>query len=337
MITTKQYLDKIKYTRADKALVYDYSKTEYTGNDNKLIIICNTHGEFTQRAGDHKRGNGCAKCGREDAKITNLEKYGTTNPASSTIIKDKTKNIFIEKYGVDNPSKVDAIKQQKKETCLQNYGVESPGQSDVIKKKKKITNLERYGVEYPMQNKEISAKGIATKIKRGGFTKSNSSKEATNFIRTYIKNKGYAIEQCAYADADIGLHEWGIHSNGRWILYDLVVFEIGFRGDKNKITEILEYHGPFHYTKEEVALNGINKAYPWKTNNTTIAESYARDVEKEQLGRTMTNNYTAIITRQALQLDPNDVIAENVKKLEARYPGGMFDAHYSENRQDGDL
>ena len=39
----------------------------------------------------------------------------------------------------------------------------------------------------------------------------------------------------------------------------------------------------------------------------------------------------------ALGLDPNEVIAENVKKLEARYPGGSFDAHYSENRKAGDL
>ena len=39
----------------------------------------------------------------------------------------------------------------------------------------------------------------------------------------------------------------------------------------------------------------------------------------------------------ALGLDPNEVIAENVKKLEARYPGGHFDVHYSENRQEGDL
>jgi NTP pyrophosphatase (non-canonical NTP hydrolase) len=39
----------------------------------------------------------------------------------------------------------------------------------------------------------------------------------------------------------------------------------------------------------------------------------------------------------ALGLDPNDVIAENVKKLEARYPGGKFDAHFSENRKEGDL
>ena len=35
--------------------------------------------------------------------------------------------------------------------------------------------------------------------------------------------------------------------------------------------------------------------------------------------------------------NPNEVIAENVKKLEARYPGGSFDVHYSENRKDGDL
>jgi NTP pyrophosphatase (non-canonical NTP hydrolase) len=40
---------------------------------------------------------------------------------------------------------------------------------------------------------------------------------------------------------------------------------------------------------------------------------------------------------RALNLDPNDVIQENVNKLEARYPGGKFDAHYSENRKANDL
>lgn len=39
----------------------------------------------------------------------------------------------------------------------------------------------------------------------------------------------------------------------------------------------------------------------------------------------------------ALGLDPNEVIAENVTKLEGRYPGGKFDVWYSENRKDGDL
>jgi NTP pyrophosphatase (non-canonical NTP hydrolase) len=40
---------------------------------------------------------------------------------------------------------------------------------------------------------------------------------------------------------------------------------------------------------------------------------------------------------RALHLDPNDVISENVRKLEARYPGGNFDPYYSENRQQGDI
>lgn len=40
---------------------------------------------------------------------------------------------------------------------------------------------------------------------------------------------------------------------------------------------------------------------------------------------------------KALGLDPNEVIEENVTKLENRYPGGEFDVHYSENRKEGDL
>ena len=40
---------------------------------------------------------------------------------------------------------------------------------------------------------------------------------------------------------------------------------------------------------------------------------------------------------RALNLDPNEVIEENVNKLKSRYPGGDFDVHYSENRKDGDL
>ena len=39
----------------------------------------------------------------------------------------------------------------------------------------------------------------------------------------------------------------------------------------------------------------------------------------------------------ALNIDLDDVIKMNIEKLEARYPGGKFDVHYSENRKEGDL
>tara|TARA_B100001287_G_scaffold4725_1_gene3597 strand:- start:8645 stop:9088 length:444 start_codon:yes stop_codon:yes gene_type:complete len=55
---------------------------------------------------------------------------------------------------------------------------------------------------------------------------------------------------------------------------------------------------------------------------------------KRELGDIM---WYWISSCRALGLDPNDVIEENVNKLKARYPGGEFDVHYSENRQEGDL
>jgi len=55
---------------------------------------------------------------------------------------------------------------------------------------------------------------------------------------------------------------------------------------------------------------------------------------KRELGDIM---WYWISSCRALGLDPNEVIEENVNKLKARYPGGEFDVHYSENRQKGDL
>jgi len=39
----------------------------------------------------------------------------------------------------------------------------------------------------------------------------------------------------------------------------------------------------------------------------------------------------------ALDTTFDEVIEMNVEKLQARYPGGSFDVHYSENRVEGDL
>ena len=39
----------------------------------------------------------------------------------------------------------------------------------------------------------------------------------------------------------------------------------------------------------------------------------------------------------ALNTSFDEVIEMNVEKLKARYPGGEFDVHFSENRKEGDL
>ena len=46
---------------------YDYSKSEYTSCDKKIIIICKKHGEFKITPTHHFNKIGCAKCGTERA------------------------------------------------------------------------------------------------------------------------------------------------------------------------------------------------------------------------------------------------------------------------------
>lgn len=43
---------------------YDYTKTQYINDVDKVSIICKIHGEFQQSPTSHKQGNGCPKCGK---------------------------------------------------------------------------------------------------------------------------------------------------------------------------------------------------------------------------------------------------------------------------------
>ena len=60
--TTVDFIENAKNVHGDK---YDYSKSNYTGRHNKLIIICPIHGDFEQEAGAHLSGCGCPKCANE--------------------------------------------------------------------------------------------------------------------------------------------------------------------------------------------------------------------------------------------------------------------------------
>ena len=44
---------------------YDYSRTKFTGTLNDIIIICPSHGEFSQSARNHMIGKGCKDCALE--------------------------------------------------------------------------------------------------------------------------------------------------------------------------------------------------------------------------------------------------------------------------------
>jgi len=107
--TNEEFIEKIKEVHGD---TYDYSKVQYTGYKNKIIIICKKHGEFEQMAGGHICGYGCNLCGNEkignSLRHTNndfirraFEKHGDTYDYSNSVYNgiDNLITIICKKHG----------------------------------------------------------------------------------------------------------------------------------------------------------------------------------------------------------------------------------------------
>lgn len=69
--TTDDIIILMEEAHGDK---YDYSKFLYNGCRKKSTIICKEHGIFEQTPFNHMQGQGCPKCGDENAKLKKANK-----------------------------------------------------------------------------------------------------------------------------------------------------------------------------------------------------------------------------------------------------------------------
>lgn len=88
---------------------YDYSLVVYTGNKNKVKIICpkKGHGVFEQRPNDHMMGHGCRKCGIELGQgydINSFIRACQVDDAILYIIKCSNENEVFYKMGITGKS-----------------------------------------------------------------------------------------------------------------------------------------------------------------------------------------------------------------------------------------
>lgn len=60
---TQDFIQTSKQVHGDR---YDYSKTEYNGIKNKVVITCAIHGDFRQPAHYHLKGKNCFQCAADD-------------------------------------------------------------------------------------------------------------------------------------------------------------------------------------------------------------------------------------------------------------------------------
>jgi len=83
-----KYIDTTYFTKEAQRIhkdKYDYSKVGYVNNYTKVIIVCQTHGEYKQRPSMHLCGQGCPKCAKKGYSkmamqwLEFMEKYNDIN------------------------------------------------------------------------------------------------------------------------------------------------------------------------------------------------------------------------------------------------------------------
>ena len=67
-LTTLEFINRANVIHSNH---YDYSKVEYVGANEKVCVICPTHGGFMQIPSNHLYGQGCPKCAKNN--LTNIE------------------------------------------------------------------------------------------------------------------------------------------------------------------------------------------------------------------------------------------------------------------------
>jgi hypothetical protein len=95
--TTEGFIESAKKVHGNK---YDYSKVLYTICDEKIIIICPKHGEFTQSATRHLAGSNCPKCNSRVSIISQkwLDMCGVPKDCREITIRCGRKRYIVDGY-----------------------------------------------------------------------------------------------------------------------------------------------------------------------------------------------------------------------------------------------
>ena len=69
-LTTEEWIAKSMLKHGDR---WDYSRVEYRGAGHKVIIGCEEHGWFEQKAASHSNmGSACPDCGIEERALKKI-------------------------------------------------------------------------------------------------------------------------------------------------------------------------------------------------------------------------------------------------------------------------
>lgn len=115
--TQSEFIAKARQVHGNK---YDYDKVVYTGCNDKVIITCREHGDFTQKPFLHNIGQGCNQCGYESTKgHRNEARLVALSNGDKTYTGTKCKRGHTLRYSKNNAC-VECVAMQRKEWVAKN-------------------------------------------------------------------------------------------------------------------------------------------------------------------------------------------------------------------------
>ena len=130
---------------------------------------------------------------------TSLERYGTTNPAKSKIVKEKARKTFQERYNANGPMGNEKVKQKAKKTNLEKTGFEWHTSSELTKNTRKENLIEKRGVDNVFKLESTKDEIVNTMISKHGVkngfqTEKSKISKSKYFLKNFLKTKTkYAI------------------------------------------------------------------------------------------------------------------------------------------------
>ena len=256
--TNEEFIQDAIKIHGDK---YDYSKVDYTGSKNKVIIICREHGEFEQRPNGHLRGAECFSCNGskkyttsewvEKAKEVHGDKYNYLKVEYNGI---KNKIIIVCKiHGDFKQLPTDHINGSNCSKCM---GLHNYSNQEWIEEAKKI-----HGNKYDYSK----VKYINNRINIIIGCKTHGDVKQTP--KLHMKSNG--CPKCSITFSPTS-EEWitkakEVHRNE----YDYS--KVNYRSNKNKVIIICKEHGEFKQTPNSHLLGNGCASCGYNRNSKTFS------------------------------------------------------------------
>jgi hypothetical protein len=241
-----------------------------------ICLICDK--EFNAITNTHlKQHNLTAEEYKQRFNVSCLKNKETIDKYVNTV-KGLT---YEERYGVELAQKMKKIRSEKaKKQMLSREQLEIRKQKCGIYKNPEERKLNiKLGI-----TSETSIKRRKTMFERYGTINTLNingrfSKSAFIFIKKFCNENGIDEKMCYFKNGGINGKEYYqvLEINGikRFCSYDFVCLD-----EDGSIKLILEYHGPYHFTKQQVDLDPDGKCVYFQPQSLTKKESFDRDCAK---------------------------------------------------------